>query len=99
MSLEGNKLLDLPIRQCQDKLAKLVEKISKEAADEKEIYQCVSIGKLRYYLNPALKMYVDLQGDFTKENFPRTVEKWLATQPAGTVWYKKPSSSNTSEAK
>ena len=42
---------------------------------------------------------MDLKGDFTKENFLRTVEEWLATQPAGTVWYKKPSSSNTSEAK
>ena len=58
VSFKGNKLLDLPIRQCQDKLAKLVEKMSKEAADEKEIYQCVSIGKLIYYLNPALKMWI-----------------------------------------
>ena len=89
MSADRGKILALPYRQAVDKMARLLEKVAKEAADEKEIYQYIAIAHTRYHLNPEVKQYVDLKGDFTKENHCRTVEEWQSTQAPGTKWSKK----------
>ena len=80
MSADRNRLLALPYRQTVDKMARLLEKVASEAASTKEIYQYIAIAHTLYYLNPEVKQYVDLKGDFTKENHCRTVEEWQATQ-------------------
>ena len=40
MSADRGKILALPYRQAVDKMARLLEKVAKEAANEKEIYHC-----------------------------------------------------------
>ena len=93
MSADRGRLLTLPYRQTLDKMARLLEKVAKVAADEKEIYQYIAIAHTRYYLNSELKQYVDLKGDFTKENNCRIVEEWQSTQPTGVTWSRKPDTS------
>ena len=56
-------------RQCKEKLKKLIEKVTKEAKDEDEIYECLSVAFMRNHLKPALKTYVDLKGEFEGDAF------------------------------
>ena len=89
LTVDRGRLLQLPIRQFIDKIAKLLEKVTKEAADEKEIYQYIAVAFARNYLNPTLKTYFDLKGEFSKEQCCRLVEEWLTNQPAGVPWHRK----------
>ena len=99
LSADRGRLLKLPYRQFIEKMTRLIEKVAKEAADEREIYSYIAIAHARSYLNPALKTYTDLKGDFSKEQNCRTVEEWVATQPMGVTWHNKQDSPSTIDAK
>ena len=89
ITADKGKILALPIRQAVDKTTRLMEKATSEAANIREACQYLAIAVNRYFLNPEVKQYVDLKGDFAKENFCRTVEEWQSTQAPGTKWSKR----------
>ena len=75
MTADRCTLLKLPIRQFINKLAMLMEKLTKEAAEEKEIYQYLAVAHARSYLNPTLKTHFEFKGVFDKEQFCRLANK------------------------
>ena len=81
---DRGKLYQLGHRQCRDKLRKLIEKVTKNATNEDEIYDYLTVAFMRHNLNPTLKTYVDLKGRFECEEFAQTIDEWEATQPLGT---------------
>ena len=91
LSGDRGKLYSLPHRQCKDRLMKLVEKVTRNAATLKEANQAIVIAFMRQNLVPALKTYVDLKGNFASEDFSRTIDEWESTQPVGTTCFKKQS--------
>ena len=88
MTADRNKLLSLPLRQAIHKWHRLLEKMSSEAETISESCMYTAVAIARYHLNPDLKRYIDVKGDFSKENFCRTADEWQANQPPGTKWSK-----------
>ena len=99
MTADRGRLLQLPIRQFISKTAKLIEKVTKEAETDKEIYQYLAVAFARHYLNPNLKTYFDLKGEFSKEQCCRLVEEWLTNQPVGVPWSRKTDTQSTSDSR
>ena len=81
LTRDKGKLYMLGHRQCKDKLCKLIEKVTKKADNEKEIYELLAVAFMRHQLHPSLKTYVDLKGEFSSEEFSRTIDEWEATHP------------------
>ena len=98
LTADRGRLLQLPIRQFIDKIAKLAEKVTKEATDEKKMFQYLAVAFTRNYLNPTLKTYFDLKGDFSKEQCCRLMEEWLVNQPVGVSWHRKQEMQQNSES-
>ena len=89
MTADRGQTLELPIRQAVDKTIRLLEKATSEAATIREACQYMAVAVNRYFMNPQLKQYIDLKGNFTKEEFCRTAEEWQSTQTPGTKWSKR----------
>jgi len=67
----------------------LIVKVAKNATNDMEICQLLSVAFMRHNLDPSLKTYVDLKGKFSSEEFSRTINEWEATQPFGVSCFKK----------
>ena len=88
LTADRGKLLNLPFRQAVHKLHRLVEKISSEATTVSESCMCTAVAIARYHMDPDLKRYVDVKGEFSKDKICQTAEEWQATQPPGARWAK-----------
>ena len=89
MTADRNKLLSLPLRQAIHKWHRLLEKMSSEATTISESCMCTAVAIARYHLDPDLKRYIDVKGEFSKEKFCQTADEWQANQPPGTKWSKR----------
>ena len=89
MTADRGQTLTLPIRQVIQKTIRLLEKMTQEAGTNAEVYQYIAIAMIRFFLNPDLKQYMDLKGQFDKESFCKGVEEWQTTQMPGTKWCKR----------
>ena len=89
MTADRGQTLTLPIRQAIQKTVRLLEKMTQEARTNAEVYQYIAIAMIRFFLNPNLKQYMDLKGQFNKESFCKGVEEWQTTQMPGTKWCKR----------
>ena len=88
LSGDKGKRYMLTPRQCMDKLCKLIEKVIKNATTEKEIQQHLAVAFMIHNLNPSLKTYVDLKGDFSGKELLSALDEWEATQLVGSKCFK-----------
>ena len=91
MTADRNKLLALPLRQAVHKWHRLLERMSTNATTISESCMCTAIAMARYHMDPDLKRYVDVKGEFSKERFCQTADEWQATQPPSSKWSKRAS--------
>ena len=89
MTGKRGKTLDLTLRQATYKWQRLLEKLSSEAADIPQVRTSIDVAIARFNTSPELKTYLDMKGDFNKGIFCRNADEWLATQPSGTKWSKR----------
>ena len=85
---ERGRLTKLEPRLAIEKMTKLVDKITKAAADVLEAGELMVVATTRNWLVPPLKTYVNMSKSFGLQNFVRTIEEWERSQPAGTPWFK-----------
>ena len=99
MTADRGALYKLPIRQFLAKMEKYMQKLTKEAATEREIFQYLGIAHARNHLNPKLKAHFEFKGVFEKEQFCRLVEEWQTNQPIGMPWHKGPEGSTDPDSR
>ena len=99
MTADRGALYKLPIRQFLAKMEKYMQKLTKEAATEQEIFQYLGIAHARNHLNPKLKAHFEFKGVFEKEQFCRLVEEWQTNQPIGMPWHKSPEGSTNPDSR
>ena len=99
MTADRGSMYKLPIRQFVDKMERYMEKLTKEAATEREIYQYLAVAHARSHLNSKLKAHFEFKGEFGKEQFCRLVEEWQTNQPIGVSWHKSSEASGSSDSK
>ena len=99
MTADRGALYKLPIRQFLAKMENYMQKLTKEAATEREIFQYLGIAHARNHLNPKLKAHFEFKGVFEKEQFCKLVEEWQTNQPIGMPWHKSPEGSTNPDSR
>ena len=84
---ERGRLTKLEPRLAIEKMTRLVDKITKGAADVQEAGELMVVATTRNWLVPPLKTYVDMSKSFGLQDYVRTIEEWERSQLAGTPWF------------
>ena len=79
-------LLQLPIRQAVQKVARLFEKVTTEATTLREMCLYSAVAVTRFALSREPKQYIDVKSTFDWNGFCRSIEEWQRTNPGRPVW-------------
>ena len=86
---EQGAILRLPVRQVVQKVAKLYEKINKEATSMRDMCLYSAVASLRVALTKDVKQYIDVKGACEWNSFCSALEEWQKTNPGRPIWESK----------
>ena len=88
-SFEQGSILRLPVRQAVQKVARLYEKINKEATSMRDMCLYSAVAALRVALTKDVKQYIDVKGACEWNSFCSALEEWQKTNPGRHIWESK----------
>ena len=86
VTLEQGAIMKLPIRQAVQKVARLYEKITKEATNMREMCLYSAVATIRAALAREAKQYIDVKGSCEWNSFCCSLEEWQRTNPGRPIW-------------
>ena len=89
LTLEQGAITKLPIRQAVQKVARLYEKITREATTMREMCLYSAVATVRVALAREVKQYIDIKGSCEWNSFCCSLEEWQRTNPGRPMWENK----------
>ena len=89
VTLDNGAITKLPVRQAVQKMARLFDKITKEATNMHEMCLYSAVAVLRVALSRDTKQYIDVKGSCDSNSFCCSLEEWQRTNPGRPIWENK----------